>query len=226
MKRLIILLIALASSFLPSMGKSIEIVYGDFSVSTSPTSDEIKAHCVFKNVSDKEIKVKLYINLLEATEGLDVSFCWGPICYPPLSVNSPMEPLDAITLQPGEISRENEFYLTFSPNGYEGEALVQAVLYVQDSPDDSTQVNFRLSSMLGLVENDKNSAIEFVSTNDYIDIQSLDFASGEMRIYDITGALFYTGHTTSILDVSALPNGIYILTQTTPKLKRILINKF
>lgn len=224
MKRLFILIIATIFGTISLLSKSIEIVSADYLVSVSPNSDEAKAHCVFKNISDKTIDVKLYINLLEASEGLDVSFCWGPICYPPLSVNSPRQPNDVVTLQPGQVSGDNEFYLTFSPNGYEGEAIVEAVLFVATDPEDSLHITFRLSSLLGIVDVAFINPLNFIAIHNSLDLEVLGFSEGLLELYSIDGSLLQSFDFVPKKDISTLPKGIYLIVQQKKK-RKVLINK-
>ncbi|MGB9770923.1 MAG: hypothetical protein ACPLX7_02975 [Candidatus Kapaibacteriota bacterium] len=225
MKRVFILLLILFLMGNALFSKSIEIVSGEFLVSTTPNIDEVKAHCVFKNVSNQTIEVKLYINLVQVSEGLDVSFCWGPICYPPMSVNSPREPLDVIKLEPGESSGENEFYLTFSPNGYSGEAIVEAVLFVANNPEDSLHLTFRLSSVLGIVDLSFRQSFKCISVENILDLEQSGFKNGSIDIYSINGTLVQSVAFSSKLDLSFLPRGIYLISQRNKK-RFVLLNKF
>lgn len=223
MKRLFILLLAISLFTYPLFSKSIEIVNGDFLVTTSPNTDEIKAHCVFKNVSDQTIDVKLTINLLEATEGLDVAFCWGPICYPPLAVNVPRNPNDVITLPPGAISGENEFYLTFSPNGYEGTAVVEAILYVASNPEDSLHLTFKLTTVLGVEEPSLNPPFECIIVDSKVELEKFGLNNKTVEIYSLNGSLISKSECINLLDVSFLPKGLYLLTQNETRKKLIII---
>lgn len=227
MKRLVVLFLLFLFVCFETFSKSIEIVYGDFEVSVSPNSDEVKAHCVFKNISSDEIKVKLKLLLAEATEGLDVSFCWGPICYPPMAVNELWEPDDVITLKPGEICGSNEFYLTFSPNGYEGVAIVNAVLYVADNPEDSVHISFRLSSTISSVTEMFNIPhFNLISINKAVDLSKFGFTPNPIYIYSIKGKFLHSQvYNSGSIELSFLPNGIYMIQQFKPQYKFIFINK-
>lgn len=204
--------------------KSIEIVTADFFVSASPNADEVKAHCIFKNISDQTIDVKLTITLVEASEGLDVSYCWGPICYPPMTVNSPRQPNDVIRLEPGQVSGPNEFYLTFAPNGYQGEALVEAVLYVASNPEDSLHIAFRLSSVLGVDENLPISKLNFIAEQNTLDLLQLGFTDGTIAIYSVNGSLLQSFRFVPKLDIAFLPKGVYLIIQKDKK-RKVLLNK-
>ncbi|MCX7908102.1 MAG: hypothetical protein N2560_01090 [Ignavibacteria bacterium] len=226
MKRLIVLFILIVFIPIILFAKSIEIVSGEFQVNTSPNIDEVKAHCVFKNVSQQEISVKLKIKLIQATEGLDVAFCWGPVCYPPLTLGEFREPSDAISLLPGQTSGPNEFYLTFSPNGYQGEAIVEAILYVKDNPEDSLNLVFRLSTVLGVPHSKFDSQILAVSvTGDYFTLEKFGFTPGTIFVYTIDGKLLYKSFIFELLNISSFPKGLYLIRQLEPNIKTILVNK-
>lgn len=226
MKRLfIVFLIGFSLTFV-AFSKSFEIVRGDFLVTTTPNTDEIKAHCVFKNTSDKEINIKLNIWLVEASDNLEVSFCWGPLCYPPLEINELREPMDIITLQPGQISGDNEFYITFLPNGSEGRAIVEAVLFDRDDPADSLHLTFQLVSSLNVDDLQYLVSFNRILASGNLELEKFGFKSEPIYIFSIDGSLTHTIWVPSQFNFSTLPNGIYLLVQFNPQHKKLIINKF
>ncbi len=226
MKRLFIVILVGFSFTFVAFAKSLEIVRGDFFVTTTPNTDEIKAHCIFKNISDKEINVKLNIKLIEASDNLEVSFCWGPICYPPLEINDLREPLDVITLQPGQISGENEFYISFYPNGNVGRAIVEAVIFDRDNPSDSLNLTFQLVSSLDVDDLQHLCSSNMISVSDYLDFEKIAFTSGPIYIFTLNGSFVQTILFPYKYNFSTLPNGIYLLIQLNPQNKLVIINKF
>ncbi len=226
MKRLVFLLLFFFLLSFKSFTKSIEIVNCDYEVFTSPNSDDVKAYCVFKNISDKEINVKLSVKLVEATEGFDVSFCWGKLCFPPMSVNEIWEPSESLILQPGETTGQNDFYLTFLPNGLVGSAIVEATLYNKDIPEDSIQLNFRLISSVSTVSELVEKDIPLISSAEFVNLASLGYSPGVASLYSLNAILVNQIAFSDKIDISTLPNGIYLVVQNRPKLRIILLNKF
>lgn len=206
------LVLGLAASLF-SFSASLQIVFSDNYVNVPPNTDEIKAHCIFKNISDSTVQVKLIYEPIAIASGHEIAFCWGPICYPPMV--SHFEPKDTMQLAPGEISKENEFYLTFYPNGNEGKSTVDFTIYVVDNPADSIHytVTFdsRVSSMADAenvlkyeprVFSDKISTEGLFGKNHYNRIQI--FNQLGIRLWESTDLL-------SEIEISSFPKGSYCL---------------
>jgi len=212
------------SPFLMKAG-SIELVSIDSLVSVTPYVSEAKAKCIFKNASSETKNIKLRVTLTKISEGLEVSFCWGPICYPPLTENEPFNPYDVITLAPGETSGSNEFYFTFTPNGYEGEAVVEALLYDRDNPLDSLLLTFRFVSYTLSVEIPKQIN-EFTSIiiNDLADLEKFGFNLEKTKIYDITGTLVLSPYQSHSYDYPLIKTETYVAIQLIPR--KIILFRF
>lgn len=143
------LLLALLLSVLRIYSASIQIVSSESYISLPTTSDEVKAYCVFKNVSNSIINVKMRYVPINITNGQEIAFCWGPICYPPK--DEPFEPADLITLQPEQSTNPNEFYASFFPNGLEGKTSVKFILWVDGNPEDSVHWDVTFDAQIGNV---------------------------------------------------------------------------
>ncbi|MGQ9819883.1 MAG: T9SS type A sorting domain-containing protein [Candidatus Kapaibacteriales bacterium] len=136
-------------SFQEMFPASIQIVSSESYISIPTTADEIKAYCVFKNISNSIINVKMRYEPISITNGQEVAFCWGPICYPPK--DEPFEPSDLITLQPEQSTNPNDFYVSFYPNGLEGKTIVKLILWVDGNPEDSVHWVVTFDAQIGNV---------------------------------------------------------------------------
>jgi hypothetical protein len=196
-----------------SFSASLQIVFSDNYINVSPTADEIKAHCIFKNISDSTIQVKLIYEPISIASGQEIAFCWGPICYPPM--NSHFEPKDVMQLAPGEMSKENEFYLTYYPNGTEGTSTVDFTIYVVGNPEDSIHYTVTFDSRVSSVA-DAGNVKDYVSrvVSDKISIENL-FGKryNRIQIFNQLGVKLWerAGALPSEIEVSNFPKGVYCL---------------
>ena len=221
---LIIFVLYFFSAFILQAG-SIEIVSIDSLVSVAPHVSETKAKCIFKNASTETKSIKLRVTATKISEGLEVSFCWGPICYPPLTENEPFHPVDVITLSAGETSGDNEFYFTFIPNGYEGEAVIEALLYDRDNPSDSLLLTFRfVSYTLGVEFAEKSFTFSSVIINQLYDLENFGFDLQRTQIFDISGALVFNPRHLPSNDYSLIRNKPYLAIQFSPR--KIVLFRF
>lgn len=214
MKTFICSLVLIIGTSIFSFAASLQIVASDNYINVSPTADEIKAHCIFKNISDSTVHVKLIYEPISIASGQEIAFCWGPICYPPM--DSHFEPKDAMQLAPGEISGENEFYLTFYPNGNEGTSTVDFTIYVVGNPDDSIHYTVTFDSKVSSVA-DAGNVLKYEPRTflDKIPIENL-FAGtryNRIQIFNQLGerVLESTMVLPSEIEISNFPKGIYYL---------------
>lgn len=214
MKTFICLLTLILGTSIYSFSASLQIVSSDNYINVSPNADEIKAHCIFKNISDSTIQVKLIYEPISIASGQEIAFCWGPLCYPPM--NSHFEPKDAMQLAPGEISKENEFYLTFYPNGNEGTSTVDFTIYVVGNPDDSIHYTVTFDSKVSSVANAGNVLkYEPQIFSNKIPIENL-FAGtryNRIQIFNQLGIRLLESAMVlpSEIEISSFPKGIYCL---------------
>lgn len=196
------------------IAESIEVVSIDSVLIVSPYISEAKAKCIFKNISTETKSFKLRVVATKIDEGIDLSFCWGPICYPPLSENKPFEPLDLITLAPGEISGPNEFYFTFVPNGYNGEAIAIAVIFDNSNPTDSLLVTFRfVSQTLGVEYLESISNSNAIIIENIKELENFGFDLLKTTIFNFSGEI--TGNKYTFLHDQSyfLTIGVYLALQ-------------
>ncbi len=199
-----------------SFASSLQIVSSDNYVSVEPTADDVKAHCIFKNVSDTTVEVKLIFEPTTIAEGQEVSFCWGPICYPPM--DSRFEPKDAMQLAPGEISKDNEFYLTFYPNGNEGKTTVAFTFYVAGNPDDSIHYTVTFESKYLSAEEYEN-VVNYKPQVFSDKIPVLDFFGKSpperIQIFNQLGKSMLESSVAPLeIEISSFSRGIYCLVMT------------
>lgn len=214
MRKLTLLLcFFLLTTFFVKAG-SIEIVSIDSVLIVSPYISEAKAKCIFKNISTETKSFKLRVVATKIDEGIDLSFCWGPICYPPLSENEPLEPLDLITLAPGEISGPNEFYFTFVPNGYNGEAIAIAVIFDNSNPTDSLLLTFRfVSQTLGVEYLESISNSNAIIIEDIKELENFGFDLLKTAIFNISGEIIESRYTLLLNQKYLFSTGIYLALQ-------------
>lgn len=208
------LLLALLLSVLRIYSASIQIVSSESYISLPTTSDEVKAYCVFKNVSNSIINVKMRFEPINITNGQEISFCWGPICYPPK--DEPFEPADLITLQPEQSTNPNEFYATFSPNGLEGKTSVKFILWVDGNPEDSVHWDVTFDAQIGNVNYSllEPKIVSFIFKDD---IPSSFFSQlignpNNYLIFDLNGNILLNHKLDKDnIDLSHLAKGAYLL---------------
>ncbi len=218
MRKLTLLFVFLLLSVFFVKAGTIEIVSIDSVLMVSPYISEAKAKCIFKNASNETKSFKLKVVATKIDEGLDLSFCWGPICYPPLSENDPFEPSDLITLAPGEISGPNEFYFTFVPNGYFGEAVAVAVLFDNANPTDSLLLTFRfVSQTLGVDELNHASYRKAIILDNLDELENFGFELSKTTIFDLFGKIIVDKNTFLKIRDFTLQSGIYLALQNSQK---------
>ena len=71
---------------------------------------------------------------VDVLSGTDNTFCWSGSCYPPGTDEShaPM------TLAPGQVSTEDDFYVDYEPNGQEGTTILKFEFYSENEDDFDT----------------------------------------------------------------------------------------
>ncbi len=77
---------------------------------------DIKVHLYFANESDRDVEVFVRKIEVDMVEGSANTFCWDDFCYSPTY----FEAEDPITLSPGEVSGDDDFYTEFFPQNQYG----------------------------------------------------------------------------------------------------------
>lgn len=194
--------------------ESIQIVSSESYISLPTTADEVKAYCVFKNISNSIINVKMRYEPIKITNGQEIAFCWGPICYPPK--DEPFEPSDLITLQPEQSTNPNEFYASFNPNGLEGKTSVKFILWVDGNPDDSVHWDVTFDAKIGNVNystlEPKIGSFIFKNNIPLSIFSQLIENQNNYSIFDLNGKLLLNHKLDKDnIDLSHLAKGTYIL---------------
>lgn len=208
-----LLLILSAIPFYQAFSSSIQIVNSDNFILVPTTADEVKAQCIIKNVSNTTINVKMRYEPISITNGQEVAFCWGPICYPPK--DQPFEPIDIITLEPGQVSTPNDFYATFYPNGLDGSTVVKFIIWVDGNLTDSVHWDVTFVVQIGKVENlfsnIKINSFFFAETIPNLFITNLVDDPISYSIFDFMGKNISNNKLNGDIDLSQLSDGTYIL---------------
>lgn len=110
-----------------------ELEDGQVITVTGDIEETLIAHITVQNTSDSERKIKVYRDVIEATDGSMNYYCWG-VCYTPTVDTS----LQSITLAAGATT--NEFSADFLPQGTEGTSIITYHFYDETNIDETTSV--------------------------------------------------------------------------------------
>lgn len=211
--KLFFAILLIIASYEYAFTSSIQILNADSYNVVPTTADEVKAHCILKNISNSAINIKMRFEPISITNGQEIAFCWGPICYPPK--DEPFEPNDVITLQPEQTSSPNEFYVTFYPNGLEGTTKGKFILWVEGNPEDSVHWDVTFVVQIGNVANPisqaKFNSFAFTKTISNSILRSIDENPLRYSIFDIYGQIVSNNFVDGDIDISLLQNGTYLL---------------
>ncbi len=117
----------------------------------------------------------------------------------------------------GDNSRAWLFFLAFKPNGQVDSCTMRVKLYLQNNPNDSLLLRFRLAT-----RPDATTSIQYIATAaswGFYDIHNQLFTLQTSDVYcvqfwDINGRSHSLPHTQQAWDTSQLPSGFYIATAT------------
>ncbi|MCX7880120.1 MAG: hypothetical protein N2517_05620 [Ignavibacteria bacterium] len=227
MKNVFVSLLILFWVNFPLYSSSITLISADTLLFTHPTAEDVKAYCSFKNTSEQKISVKLKLKLLEITDGLEILYCWGPLCRPSPTLGQVDEPDESIPLQPGEISNPSDFYFTFNPYGQVGKARLEAIIYNVDNPFDSLRLEFTFTSSFPNNVSEHNNTLfrdnRFFILGDADYLINLLCSLDNYEIYNYKGMNISMVNKLETNTISTLPNGLYlILAQKEKALYKIL----
>ncbi|MDR4987851.1 MAG: Ig-like domain-containing protein [Bacteroidales bacterium] len=104
-------------------------VYGDANAA------DIKAKIFLYNDSDRLMQILVRKIEKEILDGTDNTFCWFGACFPP----HVYEATDAMLLESGEMSDENDFYGEYYPNGQQGITIVTYEFFSANEGFDTVQ---------------------------------------------------------------------------------------
>ena len=211
-----------------SQGLSFELVSVDDLVNVAPGETAPKAFAVIKNIAgeSKSIKVKIIKSDMHADHV--VGYCWGS-CFAPSAedIDSP----DAITLEPGASSGDEDFDLLLAPVDWmdgvsdikEGTSVFHIEFYDVDNPLDNLRFDITFI-VKGMGVEDGQPMITVTITpaipNPTSGMVTLNYtipavvASGTLNIFDVNGNMIESVNVSSSdnsynFDTSALATGKY-----------------
>ncbi|MCK5741509.1 MAG: T9SS type A sorting domain-containing protein [Chlorobi bacterium] len=211
-----------------SQGLSFELVSADQNVSVVQGQSAPKAFAVIKNIAGESKSVKVKIDKSDMHADHVVGYCWGS-CFAPSAedVDSP----DAITLEPGASSGEEDFDLLLAPVDWmdgvtdikAGTSVFHIEFYDANNPLDNLMFDMTFVVQETGVEDGQpkitvtitpaipNPTSEMVSLNYTIPAA---VANGTLNIYDVNGNLIESVNVSSAdnsynFDTSVLATGKY-----------------
>ncbi len=202
---------------------SVLLFYNDIEVSNGeininePTSDgEIKVVINIKNNSAQAIDVKVRKNVRNDIDGAENTFCLGS-CFDPTVTESPT----SLTIEAGETTGSDDFYILFLPHENTGEAqIIYDVFNVDDTNDmSSVTLNFTIvpTGINALKKEVFISAFPnpAYGTSLFINYSLPQFEQASISICNILGVEIYNESIMNTsgkieVDISRLPKGIYL----------------
>lgn len=183
---------------------------------THPDSGEMVVEMQVKNLSDQAIDVMVAKKVLIDLENSMNTFCWGA-CFPP-NVDTCNNPL---TIGAGGVN-ESDFSAHFNPNGVEGVAEIEYMIYDMNNPMDQITIRIAFFSQENTSVEDLSLFAEMspVYPNPATSQFSVDyhfeqpFAQSSIEVYDVMGAKVGTYEIKGLsgkLDVNTgnFANGVY-----------------
>ena len=184
-----------------SQGLSFELVSFDEVVNVDPGHTAPKAFAVIKNIAGEAKSIKVKIDKSDMRADHAVGYCWGS-CFAPSveDVDSP----DAITLEPGASSGEEDFDLLLAPVDWmdgvteieEGTSVFHIEFYDENNPLDNLRFDMTFI-VKGMGVNDDRPTMTVTITpavpNPTSDIVTLNYtipevvSSATLNIYDVNG---------------------------------------
>ena len=198
--------------------QSLSLKYGDDEVTNDsvyipgePTDDLMEWHLKVKNLSDKEIEVKVRKNEIFLVDGSVNTFCWGS-CFMPNVYTSPT---------PVKIAANstdfNAFAGDYEPYGMEGTSIISYTFYnVQDEADSVMVTAFYQAGTSGIRDIEDAKENIRIYPNPVKDRLNIEFPGMmesplKIRIIDFSGKIIQEySHTEG--DTFSIPAGNFGLT--------------
>lgn len=194
-----------------------EVSNTEINVDESVSVNDIKVIFNITNTSEFAIDVKAKKNVRTDIEGSYNTFCFGS-CFPPHTVESP----DPYTINAGETTGDEVFYVQFYPEVNTGVAQIVYEVFNVDNPDDnvSVTINFTiLPTGIGLNKKDVGlraypnpTAGELV----YVDYSlSKGVSNASFSLYNMLGVKVYEmaiENSSGKIEIStnSFPKGVYL----------------
>ncbi len=142
MIRLVLVISVLSILSSGILAQSLELKYGEDVVSNdtvymngAATDDLLELHLKVKNLTDKEIEVKIKKNEISILDGSVNTFCWGGSCFLPNTIISPLS-----TKIQANGTDFNSFAGDYDPAGIEGTSIISYTFFNVQNEDDSVMV--------------------------------------------------------------------------------------
>ncbi|MFP4557499.1 MAG: T9SS type A sorting domain-containing protein [Bacteroidales bacterium] len=206
-----------------AFSQSLELTYNDEVVSdsevdyTGSLSNDIKLIFNITNNSESSIGIKVKRRIIEDIEGTFHTFCLSE-CYPP----TVSESTNTFIIEAGQTTGADDFYIEFSPQGNEGNSVVQYEISNVDDKDDvvSVTVNFNIT-LTGITSTSNTITLDAYpnpAIGETINI-NYDFISApnnaKLIVHNILGVEMEVLNLQQssgrvILDINSLPKGVYL----------------
>ena len=122
--------------------QSLSLKHGDEVVSNDTvylsgtiTDDLLELHIKVKNLTDKEIELKVKKTEISLVEGSVNTFCWGGSCFMPTVYTSPLS-----TKIGANATDFNSFAGDYEPSGMEGTSIISYTFFNVQDEEDSVMV--------------------------------------------------------------------------------------
>ncbi len=194
----------------------IEVSNGEININETTSDDEIKVVINIKNNSEETINVKVRKNVRDDIEGAENTFCLGS-CFDPTVTESPT----SLTIEAGETTGSDDFYVLFLPHGNTGEAQIIFDVYNEEFTDDmvTVTVNFTITPTSINILKKEVSISAFPNpafgTSLFINYNLPQLEKVFISIYNILGVQIFNESIINTsgkieVDINSLPKGIYL----------------
>ncbi len=195
----------------------IEVIEANINITGDDLNTSYKSYAILKNNTDHSIDIRLKIIKVSVVEGHQVGHCFGGNWYPPVSNDTTISP-GTLTLEPGEVSTNDDFDVELSPNGIQGSSIVKLVFFVVGDEDnnDDYQVEFKIGSSSVADNSEKLDYLTFPNPADNFVNFDLSNLSGnlQIKVYNSQSNLLidyslFNSDNFYLLNCSTFPQGIY-----------------
>ncbi len=187
MKRITLIFWVLLMISSTGFAQSLSLKFGDEVVSNDSvfysgtvTDDLLELHIKVKNLTDKDIEVKVRKTEISLVENSVNTFCWGS-CFMPHVYTSPAP----ITIRANGTDF-NSFAGDYEPSGMEGTSIISYTFFNVQNEEDSVMVTaFYQVGTSGIADFNYNSSLVKVFPNPIVDMLNIQFQSEIETPYSI-----------------------------------------
>lgn len=199
----------------PIFGQSLQIE-GVTSNYYDPLQDALAISCDIRNVGSTTENILVKSSLQSSPAGSINFLCWAQ-CYGP-----------AVTLAPAPLSAEpngviDAFHGYYRSNGAQGEAIIQYIFFLEDTPSDSIVLNAVFDPATVGINNAKAPALFSVSPNPANEQFKITYANlfdlnnSTVEIYNMLGSKVYSTNLNTSSGQLEIPSnnfksGLYLYT--------------